>query len=83
MGQLEFNKDQVIIENNIVKTLDGKTLGFLLANGKVYINLGSNLDGDSRKRDERVEALEKQHLKQQLLIEELKQQIQFLMNAMK
>ena len=83
MGQLEFNKEQVVIEDNIVKTLDGKTLGFLLANGKVYINLGSNLDGDSKKRDERVEALEQQHKQQQLLIDELKQQIQFLMNTMK
>ena len=80
---LEFKSDQVRIENNIVYTLDGKMLGYLLANGRVYINLGSNQDGESRKREERIEELEKQHLMQQQTIDELKQQIHYLMNALK
>ncbi len=36
-GQLEFDKSQVIIENGIVKTKDGKEIGVLLANGKIFI----------------------------------------------
>ncbi len=36
-GQLEFNKDQVIIENRIVKTLDRKKIGVLLSTGRVFI----------------------------------------------
>ena len=37
LGQLEFNKSQVIIDNREVKTIDGKTIGTLLSNGKVFI----------------------------------------------
>ncbi|MBT3786349.1 hypothetical protein HOF92_15350, partial [bacterium] len=83
MGQLEFDRDQVKIKGNYVQTLDGKTLGFLLSNGKVYVNLGSNLDGDSQNQDERIEELEQQHKQQQQTIDELKQQIKYLMKALK
>jgi hypothetical protein len=37
MGQLEFKDEQVIIENRIVKTLDGKKIGVLLKSGKAFI----------------------------------------------
>jgi hypothetical protein len=37
MGQLEFKDDQVVIENRIVETLDGKKIGVLLKSGKVFI----------------------------------------------
>ncbi len=36
-GQLEFDESQVIIENRVVKTIDGIKIGVLLANGKVFI----------------------------------------------
>ena len=36
-GQLEFDETQVIIENRIVKTIDGIKIGVLLANDKVFI----------------------------------------------
>jgi hypothetical protein len=37
MGQLEYRDDQVVVENRIVKTLDGKKIGVLLKSGKVFI----------------------------------------------
>jgi hypothetical protein len=37
VGQLEFREDQVVVENRIVKTLDGKKIGVLLKSGKVFI----------------------------------------------
>ena len=37
LGQLEFNDDQVILENRIVKTMDGKKIGVLLKSGKIFI----------------------------------------------
>ncbi len=36
-GQLEFDESQVIIENRVVKTIDGVKIGVLLANGKIFI----------------------------------------------
>ena len=37
LGQLEFKDDQVIVENRIVKTLDGNKIGVLLKSGKAFI----------------------------------------------
>jgi hypothetical protein len=37
LGQLEFNKEQVLLEDRIVRTIDGKEIGILLSNGKVLI----------------------------------------------
>ncbi|MBN1408606.1 MAG: hypothetical protein JW956_12485 [Calditrichaceae bacterium] len=37
LGQLDFNEDQVEISGRIVKTKDGKKIGVLLSNGKVFI----------------------------------------------
>ncbi len=37
LGQLEFKDDQVVVENRIVKTPDGKKVGVLLKSGKVFI----------------------------------------------
>ena len=36
-GQLNFDETQVVIENRVVKTIDGKKIGVLLADGKVFI----------------------------------------------
>ncbi|MBL6988811.1 MAG: hypothetical protein ISR65_03500 [Bacteriovoracaceae bacterium] len=41
MGQVSFNKLQVKLDNNVVKTHDDKSIGYLLASGDVYINLSS------------------------------------------
>ena len=41
MGQVPVNREQVLIDNGLVYTLDGKALGTLLADGNVYINIGS------------------------------------------
>ncbi|MDD5456089.1 MAG: peptidase G2 autoproteolytic cleavage domain-containing protein [Candidatus Margulisbacteria bacterium] len=37
LGQLEFNKNETIIVGRLVKTTDGKKIGILLSNGKVFI----------------------------------------------
>ena len=37
LGQVEFNPSQVIIDGRIVKTVDGKEVGILLSNGKIFI----------------------------------------------
>lgn len=37
LGQLEFRENQVVIENRIVKTPDGRKIGVLLKSGKVFI----------------------------------------------
>ncbi len=37
LGQLEFRDDQVVIENRIIKTPDGKKIGVLLKSGKGFI----------------------------------------------
>ncbi len=37
VGQLEYRDDQVVVENRIVRTLDGKKIGVLLKSGKVFI----------------------------------------------
>ncbi len=37
VGQLDFEPSQVIVENRIVKTKDGKKIGVLLSNGKVLV----------------------------------------------
>jgi hypothetical protein len=37
LGQLEYKDDQVVIDNRIVKTTDGKKIGVLLKSGKVFI----------------------------------------------
>jgi hypothetical protein len=42
LGQVPFNKNQVKIINGVVFTKDNKQLGYLLARGDVYINIGSN-----------------------------------------
>ena len=42
MGQVPVNQEQVVIENGMVYTHDGLSLGSLLDDGKVYINIGSD-----------------------------------------
>jgi len=37
LGQLNVDKSQIVIENRIVRTLDGQRIGILLNNGKVLI----------------------------------------------
>ena len=37
LGQMEFKQDQVVIEDRVVQTKDGKNVGILLSNGKVLI----------------------------------------------
>ena len=37
LGQLEFNKNEVVIKNRIIYTKDGKKIGILLSTGKVLI----------------------------------------------
>jgi len=37
LGQLEFKDDQVVVENRIIKTTDGKKIGVLLKSGKAFI----------------------------------------------
>jgi len=37
LGQMEFKQDQVVIEDRVVQTKDGKKVGILLSNGKVLI----------------------------------------------
>ncbi len=37
LGQLDFDQNQVVIENRIVKTKDGKEIGVLLSNGKILV----------------------------------------------
>ncbi|MFA5928819.1 MAG: hypothetical protein WC838_05950 [Candidatus Margulisiibacteriota bacterium] len=37
LGQLEFAREQVVLEGRLVKTSDGKEIGVLLSNGKVLV----------------------------------------------
>ena len=37
LGQLEFNKNETVITGRLVKTTDGKKIGILLSNGKVFV----------------------------------------------
>jgi len=39
VGQLDFNKEQVVIKGSKVETKDGKQIGYLLANGKVLLKM--------------------------------------------
>jgi len=39
VGQLDFNKEQVIITGRKVQTKDGKQIGYILANGKVLVKM--------------------------------------------
>lgn len=71
MGQVPVNQEQVVIENGIVYTHDGLSLGSLLNDGKVYINIGSDKPESVRLR-QRVETLEKQ-------LEEMQRQMKFLL----
>ncbi|HUP57697.1 MAG TPA: peptidase G2 autoproteolytic cleavage domain-containing protein, partial [Bdellovibrionota bacterium] len=41
MGQVPFRRDRVRIEDGQVLTPDGKPLGYLLSDGRVYVNVGS------------------------------------------
>lgn len=44
LGQVPFNRDQVKMKGRSVFTPDGKPIGFLLASGNIYINIGSTGD---------------------------------------
>ncbi len=68
IGQLAFDKNQVNIDNGIVKTLDGKHVGVLLNNGKVFIGSVQTKLAENQK----LETLIKE---QQAQIEELKKQL--------
>jgi len=39
VGQLDFNKEQVMITGRKIQTKDGKQIGYLLANGKVLLKM--------------------------------------------
>jgi hypothetical protein len=39
VGQLDFNKEQVMIIGRKVETKDGKQIGYLLSNGKVLLKM--------------------------------------------
>lgn len=41
MGQVPFNSQEVVVLNNEVFTKDQQPLGYVLANGHVYVNVGS------------------------------------------
>ncbi len=42
VGQVPINREQVVIDEGIVKTLDNKVIGYLLASNRVYINMNSS-----------------------------------------
>lgn len=48
MGQVPFNRDQVVIEGRSIKTLDGKNLGTLLASGDIFLSISSADDRQDR-----------------------------------
>ena len=53
VGQVPINRDQVVIEEGVVKTLDDKTIGPLLYNNEVYINLKASYDIDRLVKENR------------------------------
>jgi len=74
MGQLPVNQQQVQIEGRVVQTLDGVRVGLLLSDGTVYINLNPASE---------VQELRGKLKKQKQQIEELQDQVRFLMQKMK
>jgi len=74
MGQLPVNQQQVQIEGRVVQTLDGVRVGLLLSDGTVYINLNPASE---------VQELREKLKKQKQQIEELQDQVRFLMQKMK
>ena len=66
-GQLAFNESQVVINGHTVNTKDGKTIGILLSNGKVY--LGRNKDSNEEFETLKAENIK---LKKRLLTMELR-----------
>jgi hypothetical protein len=41
VGQVPFDRSQTQIRNNVAFTSDGKQIGYLLASGDLYVNIGS------------------------------------------
>ena len=39
VGQVPFNKNEVVVKNRLVYTKDNKRIGVLLASGRIYLNL--------------------------------------------
>ncbi len=71
MGQVPVVREQVMIEDGLVYTLDGKAIGSLLPDGKVYINIGSE-SYETTELKQKIRSLEER-------LSEMQKQINFIM----
>jgi hypothetical protein len=71
MGQVPFNKKQTQTKDGMVYTLDGNLIGTLLADGNVYINIGSDL--------QEIRTLKEKNKNLENRLAELEKQVKFLL----
>lgn len=73
MGQVPFKKDRVKIKENVVSTIDGQPIGYLLASGHVYVNISSN--SNLNETVNKIQKLENENLEMRKRLEKLERAI--------